>query len=130
MDREALAGDTYFNLRGRMFYFERRVPAHRVSAIGKTHFRESLKTADEREARRLRNLRAAEIERQFFIAERHSDEAATSPRRRLDELSGGQIEMLVFEWSRREADIARDSFFSDDEDRLGPSGAEEVPPQQ
>ena len=38
--------------------------------------------------------------------------------------------MLVFEWSRREADIARDSFFSDDEDRLGPSGAEEVPPQQ
>ena len=67
MDREALAGDTYFNLRGRMFYFERRVPAHRVSAIGRTHFRESLKTADQREARRLRNLRAAEIERQFFL---------------------------------------------------------------
>ena len=130
MDIEALAGDTYLKLRKRTYYLERRVPTHLVSAIGKTHIRESLKTADKREARRLLNLRAAEIERQFLAAERHSDENAASPRRRLDELSDGQIEMLVFEWSRHEANIVRDSLLSDNEGRIGPSAADEFPAQQ
>lgn len=95
MDREALAGDTYLKLRGRTYYLERRVPTHLISAIGRTHIRVSLKTSDKREARRLLNLRAAEIEQQFLAAERHSDESSALPRRRLDDLSDGQIEMLV-----------------------------------
>jgi hypothetical protein len=44
MDKFAVAGEQYLKNRNGVFYVEMRVPSHLVNEIGKTHFRESLRS--------------------------------------------------------------------------------------
>lgn len=111
MDREALTGDTYLLKRGNVWCLRIRVPTKLVRDGESTHVTRSLKTKDKREARRLANLRLAEIEAQFRASE-HSLRPSLSVARRLDELSDGEIERTVADWFHREANLTRDQFYS------------------
>ncbi len=112
MDGKDLAGATYIKLRGQTYYFEGCVPVHLVAAFGKTHIRESLGTSDKRIARELRDLKIGKYRELFRNVERQIGATNNSSVRRLDDLSDGEIELLVSEWARSEANAVRDDLLS------------------
>lgn len=114
MDRTTVAGDTYLKLRDRMYYLEMRVPKHLVPVLRKTHMRQSLKTADKREAKRLLNLKVAEIEQQFVDAEKQL--SAQQCPLMLDEISEGRIKLIASQWLKQEQSQALHRFREHHED--------------
>lgn len=129
MDGKELARDTYLKLRGQTYYYERRVPKHLVAAFGKTHIRESLGTTDKRIARELVDIKIGECRELFRQVERQIGANNNSPVRRLDDLSDGEIDLIVSEWARSEANAVRDSLFSIDNEDADP-GEEVLTPAQ
>jgi integrase len=127
MDRFAVAGDQYLKNRNGIFYVEMRVPSHLVNEIGKTHFRESLKTSNLTEAKRLRNVRLSEIERLIREAEQRIA-VRKGDRTRIENMSEGQLELVVSDWVGKELKSAQQSYelylsnsIPDDTDFPGPT---------
>ena len=129
MDGKELAGDTYLKLRGRTYYFERRVPLQLVASFGKIHIRESLRTTEKREAKQLRDLKAAKYQEALRELERQNDAINRTPARRLDDMSDGQIELLGSEWARSEGKAIRDTLISS-ENEYTDEGDEVLSPDQ
>ena len=109
MDRIAVAGDTYLKNRNGVFYLEMRVPSKLAGEIGRTHIRWSLKTSSASEAKRLRNIKLAEIEKLFLEAEQNIA-TKNGDRTRIENMSEGQMEVIVGNWVGKEQKVAQASY--------------------
>ena len=109
MDRCAVAGSQYLNNRNGIFYLNLRVPAHLVDEVGTKYIRPSLGTSNITEAKRLRNVRLADIEKQFREAEQRIA-IRKGDRTRIENMSEGRLELVVSDWVGKEQRLAQESY--------------------
>ncbi|MCC5981466.1 MAG: hypothetical protein JJU26_07075, partial [Oceanicaulis sp.] len=105
-------------LRGRVYYLRKRVPPDVIEEVGRDLIEESLRTSDVREARKRRDARLAELEREWDLIRRvgHPSEiestlAEAELERRenlpphapsVSDTIADRLDEAAFAWARRE----------------------------
>lgn len=106
---KSISPDKYLYLRGRCFYVRRRVPTELRNAMGKEFLITSLKTSDFKEASRLATFVNADHQRLLDGVSGRLSPPENG--RKLDDLSGDEIEKIVTDWFSNSY-VARANYFA------------------